>query len=302
METLRKQVIMFTWKRLVYYQIIRDGYEGFKLYMYQTINDRRLFPIQVLSIGCNLINVWTIQQASASRQKHKKDSSVVDVVRVARLDAGPSPDDPPQESAFRRHDILSIAVVVVVAADPSSSRQQSSSSSSSSWIVAGLVDGTIRVFPANFQEWANRIDVSPYDATGSCDCATTVDSLEDASPRLVPDDETPCSSTNAHTGRVTCVLCIPDTTVFAFINITTKKLFGFLFSGCVQTAPIIFDTACLFFLYYFVNLVPLILPKIAFTYVYSNLIIFVIFVAVNLRAPQQFPPYLFLVFVVAVIL
>ena len=180
-------------------------------------NDRRLFPIQVLSIGCNLINVWTIQQASASRQKHKKDSSVVDVVRVARLDAGPSPDDPPQESAFRRHDILSIAVVVV-AADPSSSRQQSTSSSSSSWIVAGLVDGTIRVFSANFQEWANRIDVSPYDATGSCDCATTVDSLEDASPRLVPDDETPCCSTNAHTGRVTCVLCIPDTTDFVSVG------------------------------------------------------------------------------------
>ena len=141
--------------------------------------------ISILSIGCNLINVWLINYLDRS------------VVRLARLDAGPSPDDPPEET-FRRHDILSIAVV----GDDEN-------------IVAGLVDGTVRVFDAKFDTWYSRSEQSPYDATGSCDCVKVPD--KEGVGTLV-EDEKPVLSANAHSGRVTSVLGIPGSSDFVSVG------------------------------------------------------------------------------------
>mmetsp|Transcript_4836 Transcript_4836/g.8246 ORF Transcript_4836/g.8246 Transcript_4836/m.8246 type:complete len:279 (-) Transcript_4836:703-1539(-) len=74
--------------------------------------------ISLLSIGCNYINAWTFLADG-------------EVVRIARLDAGPSPDDPPDET-FRRHDMLSFAIL----------DDDDDDNSKEKWIVAGLVDGT----------------------------------------------------------------------------------------------------------------------------------------------------------------
>mmetsp|Transcript_15607 Transcript_15607/g.34806 ORF Transcript_15607/g.34806 Transcript_15607/m.34806 type:complete len:454 (+) Transcript_15607:78-1439(+) len=149
--------------------------------------------VSVLSIGCNLINVWTVVG--------KEDDGSNSVVRLARLDAGPSPSDPPEET-FRRHDILSVAIV--------------GGDEDNEWIVAGLVDGTLRVFDAKFVEWYERRNGgSPYDATGSCDCATFVD--EEGGDSTV-EDEKPSVSAYAHEGRVTSVLDIPGTSDFVSVG------------------------------------------------------------------------------------
>lgn len=139
-----------------------------------------------LSIGCNLINVWTLIDNEASVTEACNNA-----VRIARLDAGPSPDDPAEE-IFRRHDILSFAIV---------------EDSSNSYVVAGLVDGTVRAFRAKYREWYNRKtnNSSPYDATGSCDCAGVEN---DHDSIAIAENENPCISMNAHDGRVTAVLAI----------------------------------------------------------------------------------------------
>jgi WD domain, G-beta repeat len=149
----------------------------------------------LLSIGCNIINVWTIVDEKEKEQPQEKRKNVV---RVARFDAGPSPGDPPSET-FRRHDILCLAVVdsgsVVV-----------DSSSSPPWIVAGLVDGTIRVFDVDVPKWSHRRQsiTSPYDATGSC-TRRFVETGDD----IIPDDA-PRLAMRAHQGRITGIHSIPD--------------------------------------------------------------------------------------------
>ena len=121
----------------------------------------------VLSIGCEYINAWTTATTNEASS-----------VRIARLDAGPSPDD---HEEFRRHDILCFAVVGETPAAVA--------------IVAGLVDGTLRVFEANLNVWMERYNNSPYDATGSCGCAD--DGVVDDRPR---------NAVNAHGGRITSVV------------------------------------------------------------------------------------------------
>ena len=87
------------------------------------------------------------------------------------MDAGPSPDDLEGET-FCRHDILSLAVV-------------GDRPGGHGYIAAGLVDGTLRVFDANFSEWAGR-RLFLYDATGSCDRATTaIPVATDETPRTL---------------------------------------------------------------------------------------------------------------------
>ena len=145
--------------------------------------------ISLLSIGCNLINIWSALEDG-------------EVVRMARLDAGPSPNDPPEET-FRRHDILTFAIL-----------GDNNGNSKARWIVAGLVDGSIRVFVAKFEEWMRRRQNSPYDATGSCDCPTTTTSFafdhqdEQDMAVHVLEDEKPFLSTNCHEGRITKIHCI----------------------------------------------------------------------------------------------
>lgn len=134
--------------------------------------------ITLLSIGCNLINACSV-----------KDDG--EVCRIARLDAGPSPTDPVEET-FRRHDILTFATVGV------------DDNRKSKWIVAGLVDGTIRVFNAKFEEWMERRGNSPYDATGSCDCFTT----DDQDMKDTVEDEKPILAASGHAGRITNIHCI----------------------------------------------------------------------------------------------
>lgn len=136
--------------------------------------------IILLSIGCNLINLWTV-----------KDDG--DVYRIARLDAGPSPHDPVEET-FRRHDILAFAIIGL------------DDNSEAKWIVAGLVDGTIRVFKAKFEEWMKRRENSPYDATGSCDCFNSDE--QDANDSSTVEDEKPILATSGHAGRITNIHCI----------------------------------------------------------------------------------------------
>jgi len=146
--------------------------------------------ISLLSIGCNLINIWSALEDG-------------EVVRMARLDAGPSPNDPPEET-FRRHDILTFAIL-----------GDNDDNSKARWIVAGLVDGSIRVFVAKFEEWMRRRQNSPYDATGSCDCPTTTttsfafDHQDEQDMAVhVLEDEKPFLSTNCHEGRITKIHCI----------------------------------------------------------------------------------------------
>jgi len=86
-----------------------------------------------LSIGCNLINVFTSFEG--------------ETLRLARLDAGPSSED---EESFRRHDILCMTEL------------------SPGMIIAGLVDGTLRAFATRWEEWSRRTKNPSYDATGSC--------------------------------------------------------------------------------------------------------------------------------------
>lgn len=136
--------------------------------------------ITLLSIGCNLINLWTV----------KEDG---EVCRTARLDAGPSPYDPVEES-FRRHDILAFATIGL------------EDNSEAKWIVAGLVDGTIRVFEAKFEKWMKRRENSPYDATGSCDCFDS--DAQDANSSSTVEDEKPIIATSGHAGRITNIHCI----------------------------------------------------------------------------------------------
>ena len=149
--------------------------------------------ISLLSIGCNLINTWSVLEDG-------------EVARVARLDAGPSPNDPPEET-FRRHDILTFAIL-----------GDNDGNSKAKWIAAGLVDGSIRVFVAEFEKWMRRRQNSPYDATGSCDCPTTTTTTatsiafdhqdEQDMVEHVLEDEKPFLSTNCHAGRITKIHCI----------------------------------------------------------------------------------------------
>ena len=136
--------------------------------------------ITLLSIGCNFINLWTV----------KKDG---EVCRTARLDAGPSPCDPVEET-FRRHDILAFATIGL------------RDNGEAKWIVAGLVDGTIRVFKAEFEGWMKRRENSPYDATGSCDCFNSDE--QDANDSGTVEDEKPILATSGHAGRITNIHCI----------------------------------------------------------------------------------------------
>ena len=135
----------------------------------------------VLSIGCNLINVWTVKPFSDQRQGFE-------AVRIARLDAGPSPGDPCEED-FRRHDILCLDLL---------GDGKSVEGKASSWIVAGLVDGTVRVFEGRFDHWQlERFSKSPYSATGNC---AVVEDVQDDRPTL---------AFKAHSGGVTGVHKIP---------------------------------------------------------------------------------------------
>jgi hypothetical protein len=140
-----------------------------------------------LSIGCNLINVWT----TSSEQETSDDSKMSQ--RLARLDGGPSPGDPSEEP-FRRHDILAIDVAQYYKSD-------SDDSASAPWIVAGLVDGTLRVFRSRWGVWKSRTQNLLYDSTGSC--SKTVDGAEY--------DDLPTCSVKAHDGRVTGVHAVPHT-------------------------------------------------------------------------------------------
>lgn len=136
-----------------------------------------------LSIGCNLINVWTTSSDDTQLSQ-----------RLARLDGGPSPLDPLDEP-FRRHDILAIDVAKHYKSD------NDNDSSFSPWIVAGLVDGTLRVFKTKWGVWKSRTRNLLYDSTGSC--SKTVDGAEN--------DELPICSIQAHDGRVTGVHAVACT-------------------------------------------------------------------------------------------
>jgi hypothetical protein len=156
-------------------------------------NQQSESDMYLLSIGCNIINVWTIVD---EKEKDQQQEQRKKVVRVARFDAGPSPGDPPSET-FRRHDILCLAVV-------DSGILVDLSSSSPPWIVAGLVDGTIRVFDVDFPTWSHQQTASPYDATGSC-TRRFVETGDD----VIPDDA-PRLAMRAHQGRITGIHSIPD--------------------------------------------------------------------------------------------
>jgi WD40 repeat protein len=140
-----------------------------------------------LSIGCNLINVWT----TSSEQETSEDAKMSR--RLARLDGGPSPGDPLDEP-FRRHDILAIDVAQYYKSD-------NDDSAFAPWIVAGLVDGTLRVFKTRWGVWKSRTQNLLYDSTGSC--SKTVEGAEN--------DDLPVCSVKAHDGRVTGVHAVPHT-------------------------------------------------------------------------------------------
>ena len=125
-----------------------------------------------LSIGCNLINVWTAIEAN----DNDNGTTTTATLRIARLDAGPSPDDDPQEDAFRRHDILCLDVLM---------REDNKS-----YIVAGLVDGSVRLFDVSSKEWTKQIlgimgkennNRNTLDATGGC---RPFENYEDERPLL----------------------------------------------------------------------------------------------------------------------
>lgn len=129
-----------------------------------------------LSIGCNLINVW--QDCCGD------DDGDNTAKRLARLDAGPSPEDP-EDEAFRRHDILTISIL---------------ENDSCAFILAGLVDGTLRAFDGRWGFWKNRRTPDgnyPYDNTGSCSKFDT------------DDDDKPFATVRAHAGRVTGLHTLP---------------------------------------------------------------------------------------------
>lgn len=136
-------------------------------------------PPFVLSIGCNLINVWECPPGDDDEEGTTR--------RLARLDAGPSPGDPPDE-AFRRHDILSLAV---------SHSDVGGVDDGKSHVVAGLVDGTLRAFEGRWNDWRGGRRGSNYDATGSC------------SPFEGAEDDAPLAAVRAHEGRVTGVHALP---------------------------------------------------------------------------------------------
>jgi WD40 repeat protein len=140
-----------------------------------------------LSIGCNLINVWTIPSEQETSVGAKMSQ------RLARLDGGPSPGDSLDEP-FRRHDILAMDVA-------QSHKSDNNDSAFAPWIVAGLVDGTLRVFKSRWGVWKNRTQNLLYDSTGSC--SKTVDGAEN--------DDLPVCSVEAHQGRVTGVHAVPYT-------------------------------------------------------------------------------------------
>jgi WD40 repeat protein len=140
-----------------------------------------------LSIGCNLINVWTISSEQETSDGAKMSQ------RLARLDGGPSPEDPMDEP-FRRHDILAIDVAQYHKSD-------NDDSAFAPWIVAGLVDGTLRVFKSRWGVWKSRTQNLLYDSTGSC--SKTVEGAEN--------DDSPICSVKAHNGRVTGVHAVPHT-------------------------------------------------------------------------------------------
>ena len=81
------------------------------------VRDALLSKSHALSIGCNLVNVWTPGESSDGTWP-----------RLCLLDAGPSPGEEP----WRRHDILRIAL------DPTEQ-----------WLFASLNDGSLRAWPAS---------------------------------------------------------------------------------------------------------------------------------------------------------
>ena len=162
--------------------------------------------VYMLSIGCNLVNVWTF----SSRSTH--DLPINRILRIARLDAGPSPDDDPAEE-FRRHDILAIEIISV---------DRGHCACNDMWLVAGLVDGTIRVFELRWEDWfrLQASGISPYEPTGSC--ALPAPNSGDEGDVT---DDSPIISIAAHDGRVTAIHAIPDTTDFLTVGYDSKWIY-----------------------------------------------------------------------------
>lgn len=152
-----------------------------------------------LSIGCNFINVWTSNDSRGGDQTINLATLPTAVARrLARLDAGPSPGDPEEEMAFRRHDILTMDVAVA-----------SPGENPSSVIVAGLVDGTLRAFWWNFlNKQRERAGGDVYDGTGSCGNG-------------IAGDERPYAAVCAHQGRVTGIHAVGNTPEKAYRDFIT---------------------------------------------------------------------------------
>ena len=148
----------------------------------------------LLSIGCNFINVcWT----AAIEDEGGGEGTMV-AKRLARLDSGPSPGDDPTEDGFRRHDILTFAVGGGDGGRGGNS--EVGGASMPRYVVAGLVDGTLRAFESQWESWLSRRLQSDensgeerYEDSGSC---AAVEGL---------DDDSPVAAVRAHEGRVTGV-------------------------------------------------------------------------------------------------
>lgn len=171
-------------------------------------------PFFATSIGCNLVNVWTTSGADAGAGG--AGGVVEPPLRVARLDGGPSPDDPADEP-FRRHDILCTAL------SQSDNYNRNHNHQPPAWLVAGLVDGSLRAWRCRWPAWRARATLTTTSTTTSTtrtpDITTTSSSAAASTPFDATGgcgggadfDERPAASLGrAHEGRVTGCHWCPD--------------------------------------------------------------------------------------------
>jgi len=138
------------------------------------------------SIGCNYINLWTPTTPLSSSTATMANTQMT-AKRITRCDGGPSPNDDVTQKEFRRHDILTMCTL-------SSTTQQHQQQHATRLTVAGLVDGSLRIFQT-FNTMDNIDDdddeeSKENDYTGNC------------APVPNRDDVTPIVSIMAHDGRI----------------------------------------------------------------------------------------------------
>ena len=155
-----------------------------------------------LSVGCNYLNVWapSLGRPEANAEPPK---------RLVRLETGPSPDDPTDEP-FRRHDILCADV-----------------SDDGSIIAAGLVDGSLRFWEANWPKWWADEQPRDYDRyTGACGSSSSSSSSSGSSSSSK--DEVPLASiARAHEGRVVGIHAIPGTRGMDWVTVARNGQWRF---------------------------------------------------------------------------